>query len=322
MQAIKPYTQIYDDINKPLDIMKKIEVCGRVCYKSENKIEEGSAEKFVSNIIKRGHESVLEHGTFIFKVDADVYRTLKGIVEVLQESYTFKSFLRFTNDINHLVSGNVRAWRDFLKACDKNLYFIPTCMKKFLNENPILFPEFQSEPIDLISTSKFTQITTADFVTENEKLTHWDVTVKFVIDRGISHEVVRHRPASFSQESTRYCNYSKDDFGSEITFIIPSFLDYKCAGWSEWKNAMKNAETDYFKLLDIGLTAQEARSVLPNSLKTEVVMTTNLATWKHFFTVRTTNAAHPQMREVAKPLLVCMKELIPNVLDDITDQKG
>lgn len=206
MQAIRAYTQIYGDVNGQ-EILNKIEKCGRVCYKSEGKIEEGSAEKFVAGIIKRGHEAVLEHAS---------------------------------------------------------------------------------------------------------------VTVKFVVDRGVSHEIVRHRIASYCQESTRYCNYSKDDFGSEITCIIPHYLDYKSEGWETWKAAMKSCEDAYFKLLAIGLTPQEARAVLPNSLKTEVVMTANLREWRTFFKLRCANAAHPQMREVTRPLLEDFKNLIPVVFDDIT----
>ena len=206
MNAIKAYTQIYGDIDGQ-EILNKIERCGRVCYKSEGKIEEGSAERFVANIIKRGHEAVLEHASF---------------------------------------------------------------------------------------------------------------TVKFVVDRGISHELVRHRLASYCQESTRYCNYAKDDFGSEITFIIPEYLDYKSDEWNIWKETMKACEDAYFKMLDFGLSPQEARAVLPNSLKTEVVMTANIREWRLFFKLRTASAAHPQMQEVTRPLLDELKELIPVVFDDIT----
>lgn len=151
-------------------------------------------------------------------------------------------------------------------------------------------------------------------------LEHASVTVKFVVDRGISHELVRHRLASFAQESTRYCNYSKDDFGSEITFIIPDYLEYKSEGWNIWKESMKQAEDAYFKMLDFGLSPQQARAVLPNSLKTEVVMTANLREWRHFFKLRalgTTGKPHPQMLEVAVPLLEDMKNLIPVVFDDL-----
>lgn len=195
-----------DELNGS-EILKKIELSGRVCYKSECKMKEGSAEKFVRSIIKRGHESVIEHVSF---------------------------------------------------------------------------------------------------------------TVKFIVDRGVSHEIVRHRVASFSQESTRYCNYSKDDFSSEITFIEPSFFKPGSNGWIEWKIAMEEIEKTYFNLLDLGHTPQEARSILPNSLKTEVVMTANLREWRHFFKLRTANAAHPQIREVARPLLDELKKQIPVIFDDIT----
>jgi thymidylate synthase (FAD) len=208
MQAIKAYTQIYNDFDGQ-KMLKKIEQVARTCYKSEGKIQEGSAAKMVASLIKSGHEAMLEHAS---------------------------------------------------------------------------------------------------------------VTVKFVVDRGISHELVRHRLASFAQESTRYCNYSKDDFGSEITFIIPEYLEYKSEGWNIWKESMKQAEDAYFKMLDFGLSPQQARAVLPNSLKTEVVMTANLREWRHFFKLRalgTTGKPHPQMLEVAVPLLEDMKNLIPVVFDDL-----
>lgn len=208
MQAIKPYTQIYKDFDGQ-KVLQKIEAAARTCYKSEGKIQEGSAAKLVAGLIKSGHEAMLEHAS---------------------------------------------------------------------------------------------------------------VTVKFVVDRGISHELVRHRLASFAQESTRYCNYSKDDFGSEITFIIPEYLEYKSEGWNIWKESMKQAEDAYFKMLDFGLSPQQARAVLPNSLKTEVVMTANLREWRHFFKLRalgTTGKPHPQMLEVAVPLLEDMTNLIPVVFDDL-----
>lgn len=131
-------------------------------------------------------------------------------------------------------------------------------------------------------------------------LEHGSITVKFIVDRGISHELVRHRVASFSQESTRYCNYSKDKFGNEITVIEPEFKSrehHNC-----WEAAMLDAEHWYFELLERGETPQMARSVLPNSLKTEVVMTANPREWQHVFNVRCHRDAHPQMREVMIPL--------------------
>lgn len=319
MQAIKPYTQIYKDLDCE-QALEKIELIGRVCYKSEDRIHEGSAEKFVANIIKRGHEAVLEHASFIFKVDGLVYGRVQGAIDVLEEETCFKSYLRLTNDKNLIISGNVRAWRDFFKAYVSCFEYLPMCMKTFIQDNPILFPEFQN--FKFIKNSRYdekmVQIKPSDLETTLEKLVHQDVTVKFVIDRGISHEVVRHRPASFCQESTRYCNYSNDKFGKEITCIIPDYLSYGSEAWNVWKNAMKACEDTYFKLLDIGLLPQEARAVLPTSLKTEIVMTANCSEWHHFLKLRTAKVAHPQMREVAIPLLEDLKAMIPVVFDDIT----
>lgn len=201
----------------PIDgktILKRIEQCGRVCYKSEDKITDGSAEKFVKNIINRGHEAVLEHCSF---------------------------------------------------------------------------------------------------------------TVKFTCDRGVSHEIVRHRLAAYSQESTRYCNYSKDGFGNEITVIKPCFWsddveseeNESLTFYEMWVKSCAEAEKSYFELLAMGATPQEARSVLPNSLKTEVVMTANIREWRHFFKLRCSKAAHPQMREISLMLLNKCKEEIPILFDDI-----
>lgn len=208
MQAIKAYTQIFKDFEGQ-KVLQKLELVGRTCYKSEDKITEDSAAKFVAGLIKRGHEAMLEH-----------------------------------------VS----------------------------------------------------------------------ITVKFVTDRGISHEIVRHRLASYAQESTRYCNYSQDKFGHELTFIIPDFLEYGSEGFKLWKDEMKQVEKTYFAMLEAGHTPQEARSVLPNSLKTEVVMTANLREWRAFFKLRAANstgAAHPQMLEITRPLLDDLKAMIPVVFDDI-----
>ena len=314
MQAISAYTQIYDDLNGQ-DILKKIERCGRVCYKSEGKITEGSNEKFVKNIIKRGHEAVLEHGSFIAKTDIGFYQGTKYVINMMEEIDEFNSFLRFTCDTAPIISGNVRAWRNFFKSVLKIHNQLPGIVENFIKNNPILFPEFQEVAFrECVGDEEFEIIKPSDLQTQNEKLTHWDVTVKFVTDRGISHEIVRHRPASYCQESTRYCNYAKDDFGKEITVIIPPFLKYKSEAWNVWVQAMRDAEDAYFKLLDIGLTSQEARGVLPHNLKTELIMTANLAEWKWFFELRTSSAAHPQIVEVAKPLLEEMNELIPGVL--------
>lgn len=203
MRIIKPGVEIMT----PTDgILQHLERCGRVCYKSEDKIADGTAEKFIAGIIKRGHEAVLEHAS---------------------------------------------------------------------------------------------------------------VTVKFTCDRGVSHEIVRHRMASFCQSSTRYCNYSSEKFGSEITVIEPLFLERGTDGWAIWENACLESEEAYFSLLYSGRTPQEARSVLPNSLMTELVMTANIREWRHFLRLRCDKAAHPQMREVTLMLLDKLQKAVPVCFDDI-----
>lgn len=204
MKIIEPKVEL---INPPAysDLLSLIELAGRTCYKSESKITGDSAEKFVRNILKRGHEAVIEHGS---------------------------------------------------------------------------------------------------------------VSVRFTCDRGVSHEIVRHRLASYCQESTRYCNYSKEDFGSEITVIKPCSLDKDCTAYRHWFWACSQAEEAYFNMLDFGCTPQEARSVLPNSTKTEVVMTANMREWRHFLRLRTAPAAHPDMREVAKMLLTEMQTRYPAFFED------
>lgn len=210
MKIIKPGFEFITPINGGV-ILKRLEECGRVCYKSEGKITDDSAPKFVAGIIKRGHEAVLEHCSF---------------------------------------------------------------------------------------------------------------TVKFICDRGVSHEIVRHRMASYCQESTRYCNYSKDQFGSEITVIEPCYLNKDTFAYDEWKEACRRAETAYFNLLNWGLSPQEARAVLPNSLKTEVVMTANIREWRHFLRLRTAPGVHPQIREIATPLLRELQQIVPVCFDDILPKEN
>ena len=146
-------------------------------------------------------------------------------------------------------------------------------------------------------------------------LEHVSISVRVICDRGVSHEIVRHRVASYSQESTRYNNYSKDKYGNELTFIKPCFWEEDSELFDTWKVAMKYAQSQYFNLLELGATPEQARSILPNSLKTEIVMTMNLREWRHFFKLRCAKAAHPQMREIANMILKEFKEKISVVFD-------
>lgn len=154
---------------------------------------------------------------------------------------------------------------------------------------------------------------------------HHNITVRIITDRGVTHELVRHRLASYSQESTRYANYSKDKFGNEITVVLPvEFYDIDntntmlVARYNEWYNAMECCEKSYLAMItQFGAQPQLARSVLPNSLKTEIVVTMNLRSWRHFFELRSSNAAHPQIRDLAKDMLNTFKLTIPIIFDDL-----
>lgn len=146
---------------------------------------------------------------------------------------------------------------------------------------------------------------------------HANITVRFICDRGVTHELVRHRLASYSQESTRYVNYSNGKFGSEITVIKPIFWPEGSTEYSEWLSAMHQVEKSYLRLIQLGATPEQARSVLPNSLKTEIVMTCNIREWRHVLNLRCSEVAHPQMREVMLPFLNELHEKIPEFFDDI-----
>ena len=193
MITVTPSVEILSDSSYET-ILRKIERIGRVCYKSEDKIREDSAESFIRAIIKRGHESVIEHES---------------------------------------------------------------------------------------------------------------ISVKVICDRGVTHEIVRHRIASYSQESTRYCNYTSDKFSNQISCVdIATGFHYDMNNeadrkkWQIWNDAMEAAEKYYFALIEAGAKPEEARSVLPNSLKTEIVMTMDLREWRHFIRLRGSKAAHPQIVEI------------------------
>lgn len=149
---------------------------------------------------------------------------------------------------------------------------------------------------------------------------HTSITVKFICDRGVSHELVRHRLASYSQESTRYANYSAERFGREITVIKPPFWPEGSPAYSEWREAMKAAEAYYMRLIGMGAKPQEARGVLPNSLKTEIVMTCNIREWRHVFELRCTPQAQPQIRAMMLSLLETFHQGVPVLFDDLYDR--
>ena len=262
MKLIKPSFSILPQSEGLEGIYKQIELAGRTCYKSEDKITETSAREFAERMIKLGHGAMLEHGTLYFKIPANI----DVAANFLDEIHTWTK-------CKHIV-------------CSEGNWWAVTTNLRVMIEH--FAPEYMEELI-------------SEYLCEPTEYHERRVTVKFICDRGVSHEFVRHRVFSFAQESTRYCNYSKDKFGNEITYIQPC--------WEMQKDEeelfllqLEQAQNSYNALISSGWKAQEARAVLPNSLKTELVMTGYISDWKHFFELRTAGAAHPQARELALPL--------------------
>lgn len=284
MRLIRPSAEIWTQEAGISGIYKQIERCARVCYQSEDKIGEGTAKKMVEMLTKRGHTAMLEHGTVYLAMPME---TIIPIEANGWGKYTKNPYSKGFKICE--VNGQKRV------AVTTNL--------RVLVENGWLD--------DL------------KYICEPTEYHERRITVRFVCDRGVSHEFVRHRVFSFAQESTRYCNYSKDKFGNEITFIEPCWLDSYNYNGNTYGNcfltALEAAEASYFDLLkkwddkipdkryktgfrNNPWTPQQARAILPNSLKTELVMTGFISDWKHFFELRTAQNAHPQMRELAIPL--------------------
>lgn len=290
-----------------------IEKVGRTCYKSEDKITEDSAFKFVAGLIKRGHEAMIEHWNLIFQTDENWYENVMDDWDMLLHNGNIpikdrlRPYLRFTckyddvtGEMRCIISGNMRAWRDYTKACLEGFGFIPDYLYGMIKNHPIFFPEFQNwVPVNIVNNILH-PISANELIDDFERSIHQDITIKFVCDRGVSHEIVRHRVASFAQESTRYCNYGLDKFGNEITVIRPSWCAEGDALYDIWKGGCRENEETYFAMLNEGATPQHARSVLPNSLKTEIIVTMNLSGWDHFLGLRDASDAHPDIQEVAK----------------------
>lgn len=313
MKLIEPFAHILDVSNQ----LKKVEYCGRICYKSEDKITEDSYIKFIKNIINRGHESVLEHGNYIFECDDNTWKNIyEHYVNIPFEYYAclgYSARLRFTTFQNrYIISGNIRAWRDFFRACidayrdtEDELIGHQLC-ELFFGEH-IAFVDLYPRGYQIggINHKEYykNQITDRLDLTPDEQKIHWTETVHFICSRSISHELVRHRALSVSQESQRFCSYNKGKFGNEVTFITPLWVNEQDFTKYVFNSAMSVAEQWYLQLLNKNtLQAQEARELLPNATKTELVMTGTIGEWMHFFNLRTVPATHPEMRRIVIPL--------------------
>lgn len=272
-------------------VYKQIEWAGRHCYKSLDKITENSAKEFVDRMIKLGHGAMLEHGTIYLTIDGED----PNLSKIQSNPHTKVNLVPYEvlTESNYTIS---------YKA------YITTNLRVLVENNLKELLQYQVEPTE-----------------HHEKR----ITAKFICDRGVSHEFVRHRVFSFAQESTRYCDYSKDKFRNDITYIIPSWLDLPEGKYSDWDNdwcdvselkllypevdnlsdpancflqSIKNAEYYYFMLINRGWKPQQARQVLPNATKTELVMTGFESDWEHFFSLRCSSKAHPDAKKLADEL--------------------
>lgn len=278
MKLVKSSFQILEQSPNIEGIYKIIELAGRTCYRSEDKITEDSYKEFASRMIKSGHRSVLEHGSVYLKLPYEVFDNIR-LGDPFKDPYSphwVKYFIDYNNDIVY-VSTNYR-------------WIVENCKEEWLDK----------------------------YLCEPTNYHYKRITVKFILPISISREFCRHRVFSFSEMSTRYCNFSRDKFGKEITFIAPSWMDNTSFenvdnylhrrefdmsfGSINLVDALSQCELCYLSMINKGLKPQQAREVLPLCTKTELVMTGFAEDWEGFFELRTAESAHPQARELAIPL--------------------
>lgn len=318
MKLYSPAVALYPHIGYTT-ALERIEEIGRVCYKSEGKIGVGTAAPFVQGLLKRGHESVIEHATFCFTTTREQFNGVLDTIRFLETQHGFDSFLRATDVTRPLLSGNARAWRSFFRACQKLAVPIPGCCRILVDSEEVLFGYWSAHEFDCELTEDTQFVDTRELTNHVELMTHYDITIKFTCDRGVSHEFVRHRVAAVSQESTRYCNYSGELGLVDIwTAFFAGNKDPQCALRHDvWERAAKQAEENYTEMVALGAKPDEARSVLINSTKTEVVQTMNGAGWHNFDKLRNAPGAHPQAREEANMLHGTFEEKFPWVLEPL-----
>jgi thymidylate synthase (FAD) len=313
MKVIAPYFEILDDLDQQ-SLAVRIEACGRICYKSEDKITSESAEPFIRNIIKHGHNSVTEMAVLTLRVLYDTESIASQFFHLMPR------FLHIdkVDKKEILVTGSVRAFRELYKAnptvkmVKAITAYLGICYPLFYED---LLPARRMIKQEGVQVEKV-PLATVDSLPVNLLAKHRHVAVLFVVNRAVTHEIVRHRPVSYLQESQRYCRYSQDKFGNEVTFIEPIFFKKGSEEYRLWEQAMEETEKLYLKLLETS-SPQAARTVLPNSCKTELITFANLLEWLHIFRLRTSKGAEPSMREVMIPLLHKFQEKYPAVFDGI-----
>ncbi|MGQ9499445.1 MAG: FAD-dependent thymidylate synthase [Dissulfurimicrobium sp.] len=323
MKIIEQSFQIIDEYEKKGAILEQIERCGRICYKSEDRISPGSAEKFITSIIERGHESVLEMAQLVFEIILDTEIPMIKFFEVIP------SFCR-SNRLgkkHFILSGNPRVFRD-LARMHGNLKVVKAIMGILVEQYPVLFKDIGAGhgqrnkwiPQDGIKV----RLMTPDEVLQLPLqliIRHKAILMHLIINRAVSHELVRHRVASYLQESQRYCRYDEARFGGEVMFIRPCFYEEGSREYEIWLKAMSDGEKNYIELLKTS-SPQAARTVLPNSCKTEIMVHATIEEWMHIIRLRASKAADPSMREIMLKILPELVKRYPDAFAPIANTLG
>lgn len=308
MIVVDPGYEIQDELDQA-SLVVRLEACGRICYKSEEKISTDSAMPFVQKIAAHGHNSVMEMAV----VTLGVQCTDAQLTELLAIEPKYLFIDKKEDEL--LVTGSIRTFRE-LHSRAADVPMVAAMVSFQADKHPYLFEGVWSrEAADADPSIQVRKLP----LEEVEKLApellirHRYVGVLFTTNRAVTHEIVRHRPCSYLQESQRYCRYSHDKFGNQVTFIKPMFYEENTKEYTLWQQAMEETEKIYLELLETS-TPQAARTVLPNSCKTEIIVYCNLEEWKHIFRLRTSKAAEPSMREIMIPLEEELKQRYPTVL--------
>ncbi|MDR3088206.1 MAG: FAD-dependent thymidylate synthase [Desulfobulbaceae bacterium] len=292
MLVVAPSYEIQDALDH-LPLPVALETRGRVCYKSEEKISGDSAIPFVEGIVRRGHGSVLEMAVVTAEIacsptDAAAFFALQPRFFVIDK-----------REGGLLVTASIRALRELATSAAADAV-VATFACAVSAKYPFLFADINLATPSL-APPRLYSVSEIDAWPQALLARHRFLGVKFVVSRAVSHELVRHRVCSFLQESQRYCNYGRAQFDRRVSFIRPVFYQENSEEFAIWQQSMEEAESAYLRLLR-NSTPQAARTVLPNSCKTEIVVYCNLAEWRHMFRLRTASAAEPSMREVMLPL--------------------
>ncbi len=317
VKIVEPRVEIYP-LGQIEEIKRHIERCGRTCYKSEDKITDTSAEQFVEGILKSGHESVIEHANLIFEVD----NTDENFGKIKEIASKVQGFRYHQSESELLASGNMRTFRDIsrLGYSDFDEWFVKNGLGVFANQG--------NQTRALSGEIKLEKVQYLDKNDDRDDLNN--ITIHMITNLSCYKDITRHRLASFSIESTRFCNYSKGKYGSELTILKPVNLVAGTPEYEEWQSCMNDVERHYMKMCELGCRADQSRLCLPHSIKADVIMTANVKEWKHIFNLRCDKAAHPDVRKVMLAALELFHnegyktfdELYAKFLPDIEEFRG